>query len=229
MREDPHLWVSQRKVEDLESFREKYAAERDKRLPNTGADTVQAIDFEGTFASFDSDPNASDSRTAPPLTADLDVLIVGAGFMGISAGVELKKVGVTHFKILDVATDFGGTWYWNRYPGVRCDVESYVYLPYLEETGYIPTEHIYSGCMIGPGWFAGRRWVAPMRLKDLRFPASGPVAAEIADSSYLAIYWVHEPETEQAEAWARTQVGELYAAGRGFAEREHVCIMTPAE
>ncbi|MCY4668634.1 MAG: hypothetical protein OXC29_11655 [Rhodococcus sp.] len=83
-------------------------------------------------------------------------------------------------------------------------------------------DHIYSGCMIGPGWFAGRRWVAPMRLKDLRFPASGPVAAEIADGSYLAIYWVHEPETEQAEAWARTQVGELYAAGRGFAEREHV-------
>lgn len=83
-------------------------------------------------------------------------------------------------------------------------------------------DHIYSGCMIGPGWFAGRRWVAPKRLKDLRFPETGPVVTKTEDGSYLAIYWVHEPEVEEAEAWARTQVGELYAAGRGFAAREHV-------
>jgi cyclohexanone monooxygenase len=36
--------------------------------------------------------------------------------------------------------DFGGTWYWNRYPGAACDVESYIYLPLLEEIGYIPKE-----------------------------------------------------------------------------------------
>jgi len=83
-------------------------------------------------------------------------------------------------------------------------------------------DHIYSGCMIGPGWFAGRRWVAPKWLKELRFPDTGPVASKTEDGSYLAIYWVHAPEMEEAEAWARTQVGELYAAGRGFAEREHV-------
>ncbi|MFC9790089.1 flavin-containing monooxygenase [Rhodococcus sp. NPDC127528] len=145
---DPHLWVPQRKVEDLEWFREKYAAERDKRLPNTGADTFQAIDFEGKFASFDADPHAPGPRTAPPMTADLDMLVIGAGFMGISAGVELKKAGITNFKIVDVAADFGGTWYWNRYPGVRCDVESYVYLPFLEETGYVPTERYTRGSEI---------------------------------------------------------------------------------
>lgn len=83
-------------------------------------------------------------------------------------------------------------------------------------------DHIYSGCMIGPGWFAGRRWVAPRHLKDLRFPETGPVATSIDDGSYLATYWVHEPEMEEAQAWAQVQVGELYAAGRGFAEREHV-------
>lgn len=142
---DPHLWVPQRKVDDLEWFRQKYAAERDKRLPNTGADTFQAIDFEGEFAAFDADPHAAGPRTAPPMTADLDMLVIGAGFMGISAGIELMNAGVTNFKILDVAADFGGTWYWNRYPGVRCDVESYVYLPYLEETGYIPTERYTRG------------------------------------------------------------------------------------
>ena len=145
---DPHLWVPQRKVEDLEWFREKYAAERDKRLPNTGADTFKAIDFEGEFATFDADPHVTGPRTAPPVTTDLEMLVIGAGFMGISAGVELKKAGVTDFKILDVAGDFGGAWYWNRYPGVRCDVESYIYLPYLEETGYIPTERYTRGSEI---------------------------------------------------------------------------------
>ena len=145
---DPHLWEPQRKVDDLEWFRQKYAEERDKRLPNTGADTFQAIDFDGKFASFDADPHADGPRTAPPETADLDMLVIGAGFMGISTGIELKKVGVTNFKILDVASDFGGTWYWNRYPGVRCDIESYIYLPYLEETGYIPTERYTRGSEI---------------------------------------------------------------------------------
>lgn len=83
-------------------------------------------------------------------------------------------------------------------------------------------DHRYSGCMIGPGWFSGSRWVAPKRMKDLRFPATGPVATTTDDGSYLAVYWVHEPEMEEAQAWGTTQVGELYAAGRGFAEREHV-------
>lgn len=83
-------------------------------------------------------------------------------------------------------------------------------------------DHRYSGCMVGPGWFTGSRWVATKALKNLRFPETGPVATKTADGSYLATYWVHEPEMEEAETWARTQVGALYAAGRGFAEREHV-------
>ncbi|MGY0500314.1 flavin-containing monooxygenase [Nocardia sp. FBN12] len=145
---DPHLWVPQRKVEDLEWFREKYAAERDKRLPNTGADTFQAIDFDGKFAAFDIDPHADGPRTLPPVQEDVDVLIIGAGFMGMSAGIELDKLGVSDYRILDVASDFGGTWYWNRYPGVRCDVEAYVYLPYLEATGYMPTERYVRGSEI---------------------------------------------------------------------------------
>lgn len=145
---DPHLWVPQRKVEDLEPFREKYAAEREKRMPNTGADTYKAVDFEGKFADFDRDPHASAPRTTPPVTAEVEMLIIGAGFMGMSTGIELKKAGITDFTILDVAADFGGTWYWNRYPGVRCDVEAYVYLPYLDETGYMPTERYVRGSEI---------------------------------------------------------------------------------
>ena len=142
---DPHVWEPQRKVTDLEPFRKKYAEERDKRLPMTGADTYKAVDFDGKFAAFDTDPHAVAPRSAPAVTAELDMLIIGAGFMGMSTGIELKKKGITNFTILDVAADFGGTWYWNRYPGVRCDVESYVYLPYLDETGYMPTERYVRG------------------------------------------------------------------------------------
>ncbi|MDA4893017.1 hypothetical protein PFZ55_39765 [Streptomyces sp. MS2A] len=83
-------------------------------------------------------------------------------------------------------------------------------------------DHRYSGCMVGPGWFAGSRWVATKELKALRFPATGPVATAVEDGSYLATYWVHEPDAEVADAWAQKQVGELYAAGRGFPERSHV-------
>lgn len=92
----------------------------------------------------------------------------------------------------------------------------------VEYNRWYERDHRYSGCMIGPGWFAGSRWVATKRLKDLRFPATGPVATNLVDGSYLAVYWVHEPEVDSAQAWATKQVGALYAAGRGFSEREHV-------
>ncbi len=145
---DPHSFVPSRKVDRLDVFREKYAAERDKRLTKEGAEQFQAIDFTGKFSEFDADPHVDGPREAGPMSLDLDVLVVGAGFMGITAGIELEKVGVSSYKILDVAGDFGGTWYWNRYPGVRCDVESYIYLPYLEETGYVPTERYVRGSEI---------------------------------------------------------------------------------
>ncbi|WP_305093487.1 NAD(P)/FAD-dependent oxidoreductase [Prescottella sp. R16] len=145
---DPHSFVPARKVDRLDLFREKYAAERDKRLTKEGADQFQAIDFTGKFSEFDADPHVDGPREAGPMSLDLDVLVVGAGFMGMTAGIELEKIGVSNYKILDVAGDFGGTWYWNRYPGVRCDVESYIYLPYLEETGYVPTERYVRGSEI---------------------------------------------------------------------------------
>ena len=67
-------------------------------------------------------------------------MIVGAGFGGMLAAANLRTLGDATFRIIDKAGDFGGTWYWNRYPGCMCDVESYVYMPMLEETGYMPTE-----------------------------------------------------------------------------------------
>jgi cyclohexanone monooxygenase len=48
-------------------------------------------------------------------------------------------------RIIEKGGNFGGTWYWNRYPGAACDIESYVYLPLLEETGFIPLEKYSKG------------------------------------------------------------------------------------
>ena len=66
-------------------------------------------------------------------------MIVGGGIAGLLAGAELRKAGIERIRIVDQAGGIGGTWYWNRYPGVMCDVESYIYMPMLEELGYVPT------------------------------------------------------------------------------------------
>ena len=122
----------------LEEAAERYRLEREKRLRAEGND--QYRDFSGAYADFDRDPYADPDLTRDPVDEDVDVVIVGAGFGGMLAAAGLRKAGIDSFRIIDKAGDFGGTWYWNRYPGAACDVESYVYLPLLEETGYMPTE-----------------------------------------------------------------------------------------
>src|SRR4029077_6839049 len=64
----------------------------------------------------------------------------GAGFGGLVGGARLRQAGIGDFRLIEKGGDVGGTWYWNRYPGAACDVESYIYLPLPEELGYIPTE-----------------------------------------------------------------------------------------
>ena len=81
----------------------------------------------------------------PPLHDDVDVAIIGAGFGGLLTGARLRESGVQNIRLIDKAADVGGTWYWNRYPGIACDVESYIYMPLLEELGYIPTEKYAKG------------------------------------------------------------------------------------
>jgi cyclohexanone monooxygenase len=123
---------------DPGALREKYAAERVKRLRPDANNQYQ--EMKGQYAHYDRDPYVEPGFTRPALQEELDVLIVGGGFGGLLAAARLQKVGITTIRIIEKAGDFGGTWYWNRYPGAQCDVESYVYLPLLEETGYIPKE-----------------------------------------------------------------------------------------
>ncbi len=90
------------------------------------------------FARYRDDPFTPVTER-DPVADDVDVVIVGGGIAGVLAGAQLRKAGVKRIRIVDQAGGIGGTWYWNRYPGVMCDVESYIYLPMLEELDYIPT------------------------------------------------------------------------------------------
>lgn len=131
---------------DIEAIRAKYAKERERRLRPAGTDQYKYA--EGALEALDDDPYAPPSAPRPPLDEELDILVIGAGLGGLQLGAELRRKQIGNFRILDVAADFGGTWYWNRYPGLRCDVESYIYLPFLEETGYMPTERYVRGSEI---------------------------------------------------------------------------------
>ncbi len=126
----------------LDAARDRYRLEREKRLRTDGL--AQFKELKGDYAEFDRDPYADADFSREAITADTDVVIVGGGFAGMLTAVNLLNRGITDFKIIDKAGDFGGTWYWNRYPGCMCDVESYTYLPLLEETGFMPSMK-YSG------------------------------------------------------------------------------------
>jgi cyclohexanone monooxygenase len=123
---------------DPGALREKYAAERAKRLRADANNQYQEI--TGQYAHYNADPYVEPGFTRPALHEELDVVIIGGGFGGQLAAVRLQEVGIINFRIIEKAGDFGGTWYWNRYPGAQCDIEGYLYLPLLEELGYIPKE-----------------------------------------------------------------------------------------
>ncbi|WP_329057942.1 flavin-containing monooxygenase [Amycolatopsis sp. NBC_01480] len=131
---------------DPAGLREKYRQERDKRLRPNGNE--QYLDISGEYAAFAADPYLSSSpggQPRAPRIADVDTLVLGGGWAGLQMAVRLHEAGATDFLIVDQAGDFGGVWYWNRYPGVRCDVESYIYMPLLEEVGTVPTEKYAGG------------------------------------------------------------------------------------
>ncbi|MFC4627412.1 flavin-containing monooxygenase [Promicromonospora alba] len=127
---------------DLGAIRERYARERDRRIRPDGARQYRSA--VGEFGYYAKDPYTP-FRERDPRTDRVEVLVIGAGFGGLLAGASLRRVGVESIRLMDEAGDVGGTWYWNRYPGVRCDVESYVYMPLLEETGAMPTERYAKG------------------------------------------------------------------------------------
>ncbi len=125
---------------DPNELRAKYRYERDKRLREDGNAQYQEVADE--FASYTDDPY-SEWVERDPLNDEVQVAIIGGGFGGLLMGGRLREAGFDDIRVIEKAGDFGGTWYWNRYPGAMCDVESYCYLPLLEELNYVP-KHKYS-------------------------------------------------------------------------------------
>ncbi len=123
---------------DPDALREKYRMERDKRLRTEG--NSQYVEVKGDFANYLDDPYIEPGFEREPLTDEVDVVVIGGGFGGQLAAARLSEAGIDDFRIIEKGGDFGGTWYWNRYPGAQCDIESYIYLPLLEEIGYVPKE-----------------------------------------------------------------------------------------
>ena len=122
---------------DAEALREKYRAERDKRLRPDGNE--QYIEPVGKFAHYLEDPYVAPTPREP-LSDEVTVAFIGGGFAGLVTGARLKQAGIDSVRIIEKGGDFGGTWYWNRYPGAQCDTAAFVYLPLLEETGHMPSE-----------------------------------------------------------------------------------------
>lgn len=124
-------------MSDRSDLRERYEAERLKRLRPEGNE--QYLEIAGDLAGFASDPY-TDRVEREPQRLSTNFVFIGGGFSGLLMGSQLVEAGLDEFLIIEKGGDFGGTWYWNRYPGAQCDTAAMIYLPLLEETGYLPTE-----------------------------------------------------------------------------------------
>ncbi|MGB1904065.1 MAG: flavin-containing monooxygenase [Pseudomonadales bacterium] len=124
---------------DPDALAKRYALEREKRVrPDAEAQFVQ-LSHDSPFANkyLEEDPYC-EPETRSPLKDEREVIVIGGGWVGMLTAARLIQAGVRDVRIVESGGDFGGTWYWNRYPGAQCDIESYSYLPLLEETGYVP-------------------------------------------------------------------------------------------
>jgi len=130
--------VSEKVSFDPEQLRNKYRQERDKRIRADGND--QYIEVTGDFSHYIDDPYVEPGFERDAINAEVEVLIIGGGFGGMLAAARLRDTGINDLMIVEKGGGFGGTWYWNRYPGASCDIESLVYFPLLEETGFVPKQ-----------------------------------------------------------------------------------------
>ncbi|MFN3521037.1 MAG: flavin-containing monooxygenase [Phenylobacterium sp.] len=137
MPDSNELQSAARKPIDKEALLARYRAERDKRLRPDG--NAQYLELKGQLSHYLDDPYTPFVERAPK-TDHVTFAFVGGGFAGLVTGARLKEAGVADVRIVEKGGDFGGTWYWNRYPGAQCDTASMIYMPLLEETGHMPTE-----------------------------------------------------------------------------------------
>jgi cation diffusion facilitator CzcD-associated flavoprotein CzcO len=127
----------EKKVIDKEALKKKYMEERNKRLRPDG--NAQYVRIENQLSHYLDDPYV-EFKEREPKTDHVTVAFIGGGYAGLVTGARLVEQGVKDVRIIEKGGDFGGTWYWNRYPGAMCDTASFIYMPLLEETGHMPTE-----------------------------------------------------------------------------------------
>lgn len=129
-----------------DEIKRRFAEERDLRLEYRPEGTAQyTSDLTGPLARYAADPYAEEVVAREPIEDAVEVLFIGGGFSALLTAARLREVGVESIRIVERGADVGGTWYWNRYPGVACDVVAYDYLPLLDEMGYVPTRHYAEG------------------------------------------------------------------------------------
>ncbi|NEB77228.1 NAD(P)/FAD-dependent oxidoreductase [Streptomyces sp. SID14478] len=177
-------------------LRERYRVERERRVRPEG--TAQYRSTTAEFGYFAADPYVDEVAERAPLRDVVDVAVVGGGFGGILAGARLRQQGVATVRVVEKGGDFGGTWYWNRYPGVHCDIEAHVYLPMLDETGYVP-EWKYA-----PGEEIRRHAVRMAERFDLYRHALFSTAVTALDWDGAARQWV--VTTDRGDAFRATYV-----------------------
>src|SRR3954468_21915657 len=135
-----------RPPEYYEEIKQRFAAERDLRLAYRPEGTAQFIsDLTGELARYEVDAYAEDVAERDPIDDEVEILFIGGGFSALLTAARLRQAGFESIRIVEKGGDVGGTWYWNRYPGVACDVIAYDYLPLLDEMGYVPTRHYAEG------------------------------------------------------------------------------------
>jgi len=122
---------------DKQALKDKYAEERNKRLREDGNE--QYVEIAKHYPEMLQDPYVP-MKERPAKTDHVKFTFIGGGFAGLVTGARIKEAGIDDVCIIEKGGDFGGTWYWNRYPGAQCDTASMIYMPMLEETGHMPSE-----------------------------------------------------------------------------------------
>jgi len=183
---------------DIDVLREKYLYERDKRLRPEGS--TQYLELKGEWADFYEIDPYTPVTFRDPISEDTDVVVLGGGIAGLLAGAYLKKAGVEGVRVIEMAGDFGGVWYWNRFPGIQCDNDAYCYIPFLEELNFIPPKKFADGAEIfdeevrrrGRDLRAlpqHRKAFRPVRRRVVLHPSARPALGRVAQ----AVADQHEP------------------------------------
>jgi len=137
--EAQHPFSSEALGFDPDALAKRYAEEREKRIREDAEAQFVQLSHDSPFANkyLEEDPYCEPVQR-DPIKDEREVIVIGGGWVGMLTAARLVQAGIEGVRIVESGGDFGGTWYWNRYPGAQCDIESYSYLPLLEETGYVP-------------------------------------------------------------------------------------------